>query len=124
MRLSVAHTRCREISVQWEEDGVHVKLSTNFGLVCFFNYFHPISYFHLFIHPLPGLDHHNIGRPLRMAGLKLCDVIVCQANLWRLCNVVNNRFTYRKDGYSLCSVDGVFQSETFIGRRDFAHFEE
>ena len=77
-----------------------------------FNFF-PISSFHLFIHPILGLDCHNAGGPLHMEGLFVHDVIACCANFFRLFNVVNNLFAQRKYSFYAssrwhCSIETIF----------------
>ena len=56
------------------------------------NYLHHISSFHLFVHPLLGLNRHNVGRPLCMVGIMLRDIVTCRANMFRLFDVSNNLF--------------------------------
>ena len=51
--------------------------NTFFYYVCTFILFPPF----ISVHPLLGLDHHNFGRPLRVAGVMLYDAIACRANL-------------------------------------------
>ena len=80
----------------------------------FFYYFCPIFSFHLFVHPLLGLDCHNIGWPLCMAGLLLHDIIACCANLFRWFHLVKHISTQRKDNYIFCPVYGTIHSETFL----------
>ena len=44
----------------------------------------PILSFYPFIQLILGFDCHSFGQTLCMAGLFLCDIITCQANLFRL----------------------------------------
>ena len=55
-------------------------IKMNKNNVFFLTYF---LFFQLFIHPPLGLDHYNLGLPLRVARLLLCDVITCMAHFFR-----------------------------------------
>ena len=70
----------------------------------FFFYFPPFSSFHLFVHPLLGLDCRTVGGPLHMAGFLLCYIIAYQVN-----SLIFITFLFR-GATVLYPVDGVCQS--------------
>ena len=67
----------------------------NFNLYLLFWSTGPMSSFHLFIHPLLGLDHYSFDGPISMAELLLHYVTARRANLFILIDDNDITFSLR-----------------------------
>ena len=83
-------------------------------LVKFYFFPHPISFFHVFIHPLFGVWSPQPCQPLYVAKLLLLAAVLIAERISSVYRWCHNPFTQKKDSCSLFPVYGILIPVTFF----------